>query len=345
MKPTILNVAFPFAPVREDTAGGAEQVLSALDSAIVKHGWNSVVIASSGSIVKGNLIHGPEISELIDARVSNSVRHEYKNILQNSLLERHIDLIHLHGIDFTEYLPITDIPILVTLHLPISWYESSAFVKRQGVYFNCVSEYQRSTCPLIEGLLETIENGVDLPENPPRKKRARFLMSLGRICPEKGYHMAVNASRKVGIPFLLAGTVFQYSSHRQYFTEQIAPALDGRKYRYLGKIGMKRKKKLLNSSMGLLVPSVADETSSLAAMEAMAHGTPVIAFRNGALPRIVEHGVTGYIVGNELEMIDAIGKLENIDPLACYERVKERYTIKRMTSSYLKMYMEIMGKS
>ena len=102
-------------------------------------------------------------------------------------------------------------------------------------------------------------------------------MALGRICPEKGYHIALDAAARAGVPMVLAGEVFRYPAHEQYFRDEIAPRLDASR-RFIGPVGLHRKRRLLSEARCLLAPSLAPETSSLVAMEALACGTPVIAF-------------------------------------------------------------------
>src|SRR5207249_5576489 len=129
--------------------------------------------------------------------------------------------------------------------------------------------------------------------------------ALGRICPEKGFHFALQAAKMARADLLLAGQVFPYASHVEYFESKIVPRLDERR-QFVGPVGFHRKKRLLSKAKCLLVPSTVNETSSLVAMEALAAGTPVIAFPSGALPEIVEHGRTGYLVSDVKEMAQAI---------------------------------------
>jgi glycosyltransferase involved in cell wall biosynthesis len=189
-----------------------------------------------------------------------------------------------------------------------------------------------------------IENGVPLDFYFAQSgvKKDGFALCLGRICPEKGFHIALDAARRAGVGLVIGGSVFGYEEHERYFRGEIAPSLDGRKYRYVGPVGPRKKRELLRAARCLLVPSLVHETSSLVAMEAMACETPVIAFPSGALPSIVEHQTTGFLVKDAAEMADAIGRSARIDPGRCRSVAKARFSADRMVRQYLRAYRKIL---
>lgn len=341
MSLTVLSVAYPFAPVSADSVGGAEQVLWALDDALVRAGHTSVVVAQAGSSVAGTLIPLPavdgEITDAARARVHQAVR----DAVDEALLRWPVDLIHLHGIDFHEYMPPAGVPALATLHLPPSWYPAEVFASdRPHTWLNPVSRAQFADCPGCPALLDAIPNGVAVHRLQSRTRKRGWAMALGRVCPEKGFHHALEAARAADVPLLLAGHVYLYPDHQRYFAEQIAPRLDGAR-RFIGAVGMDRKRRLLSAARCLLIPSTAPETSSLVAMEALACGTPVIAFRIGALPEVVEHGVTGFIVDDEREMADAIRRVAEIEPETCRAAARERFDVARTAGRYLDAYTRL----
>ena len=169
----------------------------------------------------------------------------------------------------------------------------------------------------------------------PRK--CRFALTLARVCPEKGLHLALDAARAADAPMLLAGGVFPYPAHQNYFRAEILPRLDRRR-RWLGPVGFIRKRRLLAAARCLLVPSLVAETSSLVAMEAAACGTPVIAFARGALPDVVEDGRTGFLVDDVDGMAEAIRRVHLIDPAVCRETARCRFSNERMAAAYIDRY-------
>lgn len=333
---SILSVAYPFAPVRWDTVGGAEQILVRLDRALMDAGHASTVIAVEGSSVAGRLIASPGVGGIIDAASRARAHSSIMTAIGEVLASSRVDLVHLHGLDFLEYLPPPGIPVLVTLHLPLHLYSEAALhPARPGTWLLPVSASQtRGRTDLA--LLPPIENGVALPAARPRARRG-YALALGRICPEKNFAAALDACRLAQCPLLLAGQVYAYREHRHYFDREIAPRLD-RLRRWIGPIAGARKRRLLAGARCVLVPSRIAETSSLVAMEALAAGVPVIAYPAGALPDIVEHGRTGFIVEDVDAMARAVGGAARIDPDACRRAVRERFSAERMIREYLALY-------
>jgi glycosyltransferase involved in cell wall biosynthesis len=192
-------------------------------------------------------------------------------------------------------------------------------------------------------LLPEISNGVDVDRFGGRHAKRGFALALGRICPEKGFHIALDAARQAGVGMLLAGQAFGYEEHERYFQDEIAPRLDARR-RFIGPVSLERKRRLLAAARCLLVPSLCPETSSLVAMEALASGTPVIAFPNGALAEIVEHGRTGFLVRDEMEMTEAIAVAGAIDPAVCREEARRRFSAVRTAEAYMRLYEDLAGR-
>lgn len=339
---TILNVAYPLAGVRPDTAGGAEQILAHLDAALVAAGHRSLVVASEDSQVKGELIATPRPGGVLDAETRRKAQEQHRIAIEGVLRSRKIDLVHFHGIDFDRYLPSSGPPVLVTLHMPLPWYSPEALSpRRPRTFLHCVSPSQQRAAPAGATFLPPIENGVPVDSLALQIRKRPFAFAMGRICPEKGLHLAVDAARRAGLPLLLAGQLFPYPEHERYFQAELAPRLVGEGVRLLGPIGFARKRRLLTAARCLLAPSLAPETSSLVAMEALACGTPVVAFRAGALPDIVEEGKTGFLVDHVEEMAEAIKRVDTLDPHLCRKIARERFSSARMTAQYLARYKEL----
>lgn len=334
---TILSIGYPYAAVSEDAVGGAEQVLAMLDGALTAAGHRSIVIAPEGSRVRGELRAIPATGVIDDgerARIYSRLR----ATIEESLTWEPVDLVHLHGIDFAEYLPPEGFPALATLHLPLSWYAERALrPARAKTFLHGVSAAQQATAPPGVPLLPYIPNGVDVERFRPRAHKKLFALTLGRICPEKGIHLAQEACRLARMPLRIGGQVYRYEEHERYYREEVAPGLNDC-CRFLGPLGLRRKARLLAAARCVLIPSLAAETSSLTAMEALASGTPVVAFRSGALPTLIEHGKTGFLVKDARQMAEAIGRVEEISPDACRRAAEARFDSRVTATAYMELY-------
>lgn len=340
---TVLSVAYPMAAVGPDAVGGAEQVLTLLDEALVSEREESVVVASRGSRCWGALIPTPRPRAPFTEPALREARRAHREAIEWALRRWPVDVIHLHGIDFLEYLPPPGSPAVVTLHLPPSWYPAQAFQPaRPNTWLVCVSESQRLACPKTDRLLGVVPNGIRLEQFRPRGHKRAYALALQRICPEKGAHLALAAAREAGAPLILAGEIHPYPAHEQYFREEVAPLLDGER-RFLGPVGLERKRRLLAGARCVLVPSLAEETSSLVVMEALASGTPVVAFRRGALPDLVDDGKTGFLVDGVPQMAEAIRRAGALRPEDCRRAAEQRFSSERMARGYLEVYRRLAG--
>lgn len=339
---TVLSIAYSFAPVGPYTVGGAEQILTELDSALMAAGHRSLVLACEGSQTVGELFSISWLGDgLYDADRELWWKKQRQRDLDRILATNEVDLIHMHGLDFHEYKLPPEIPVLITLHLPISWYPPDIWSRyAANVQFQCVSETQRLSCPAELAESPVILSGVVLPAWT--EKKAEFAMALGRICPEKNQHEALEAGSLAGLRVLLGGQVFPYQEHRTYFQERILPRLGGQgagiKHEFLGPLAPVRKWQLLAEAKCLLHPTLAPETSSLVAMEAMAAGTPVVAYPSGALPEIIDDGFTGFLVDNVEDMAEAIDHIQELKPEDCRAVARERFSRERMIQEYFLLY-------
>lgn len=335
---TVMSVAYPLAPVRDDAVGGAEQIVHAIDCGLTRRGHRSIVVACAGSAVAGVLVSTDPPSGPLTPETREQAAAGHQRAVRQAIARWQPDVVHLHGHDFDAYLPPAGVPVLVTLHLPMTLLTARIDrVRRAGTWMHGVSGAQQRTVPPTPLLLPPIDNGVDVDRLPQQLARRGFALALGRICPEKGFHLALEAAHRARVPLLLAGIVFPYEAHQRYFEREIVPRLD-RDRRFMGPVTTKARRRLLNSARCVLIPSVVEETSSLVAMEALACGTPVIAYANGALPDIVENGVTGFLVRTVEEMAAAIARAATLAPRVCQAQARARFSVERMVDQYIERY-------
>lgn len=331
----VLSVAYPLLPVSPDSAGGAEQILSLLERGLVDAGHESIVIAAQGSQISGRLIQTSTVDHEITDEDRQAAQAEHLRSIQSVLSKSSVDLIHFHGLDFHAYLPSSAVPKLATLHLPPDWYPASIF-QRADLQLNCVSHAQAATTPRPVKP-PVVVNGIDIGKYKSAAGARTHLLWIGRICPEKGVHIALEVARSAGLPLIVAGPVHPFRDHQRYFSECVQPLLDEQR-QYVGPVDLEHKRTLLAQALALLIPSLVAETSSLVAMEAISSGTPVIGFRSGALPEVISHGVSGFIVDGQQEMVAAVQRISEISAKTCREIARQRFDSERMVQDYIKLY-------
>ncbi|MEJ5358991.1 MAG: glycosyltransferase family 4 protein [Desulfobacterales bacterium] len=318
--------------------GPWETVVSLLTEGLVARGVEVTLFATADSITRARLAavcpRGYEEDPALIPKV-------WECLHIASLFERgdEFDLIHNH-FDFLPltYSAMTRTPVLTTIHgfsspgiLPVY----RAYNGR--VFYVAISAADRR--PELD-YLGVIHHGIDLGGFTFREAPGGYLLFFGRIHPEKGTRECIEVARRTGLPLVIAGIV----QDPAYFESAVRPHLDGERIRYVGSVGPARRDELLGRARALLHPIGFEEPFGLSVVEALACGTPVIAFRRGSMPEIVADGRTGFLVGNLEEMIAAVGALDRIDRRACRQHVEAHFTAGRMVEDYLRVYEEILRR-
>lgn len=319
-------------------------MLLAVEREMATAGHRTTVAAADGSQVNGRLLatgrpaYGPDQYDQRE-REHNQQTLEY--------LRRHrgeFDLIHDKSGSFFRQAAECRVPVLATMHLPRSFYREEQFQELpQNLYFNCVSKSQAASFADPPNFLGVVENGIVVEEFPLTTSKRDYLLWLGRICEEKAPHLAIAVARKAGLPLVIAGQVYPFRYHLDYFDREIRPHLaEASSVRFVDSPNFQQKLDLLSHARALVLTSTAEETSSLVAMEAMACGTPVVAFRRGAFPEVVADGETGFVVESLEEMSQALREADRISPEACRTRVERHFNASRMAREYQELYRRVL---
>ncbi len=319
--------------------GGTEQVVSLLTEGLVRRGHKVTLFASGDSITNAELVPGSPYG-LRDTDRDKSVLNMLNAVACMARADE-FDVIHNHVPPF-EGMPLAglvDTPVLTTFHLGLAGDWITLYNSYEG-WYNTISKSAASLLDLHERFVGVIYNSIDVKSYPFQSgTREDFALFLSRISHEKGPDIAIKAALRAGIRLIIAGNVDEVD--RKYFETRVMPHVDGDQIRYVGEVDATMKRDLYSRARFLLAPITWEEPFGLFFAEAMACGTPVIAFNRGAAPEVVEDGVTGYIVEDLEAMVDSIRRTDLIDPANCRRRVEDLFNVARMTDDYQAAYEEI----
>src|SRR5690349_1426663 len=344
----VLLVAYPLLTVSENSAGGAEQVLCALERELPALGYDTVVAAADGSQVAGELFATGAPASAPDqflARDEEQTRRLTHWLNSNQC--PHFDLIHDQSSSFWRNADRVPFPVLATLHLPRSFYRAEVFSSiPENVSFNCVSESQLRTFSDLPRMLGCVPNGIALerfPASDLQLEAREYVLWLGRICEEKGTHVALDVAHEAGKQIIIAGQIYPFIYHQKYFAREIIPRLKraGANARFVNSPSFREKLDLLRNARALLLTSLVDETSSMVTMEASACGTPTYGFRRGALPEVIADGVNGRLFSTAQELSEALRQNIEITPERCRQHAEQNFSARAMAARYEVIYGEV----
>ena len=347
----ILYVAYPLLQVHDESAGGAEQILWTLEREIARSGVCTTVAASAGSRVSGELFPTGQPCTLPDDYERRRTEHEdrvVEFVRRRAREGQAFDLIHDHSGSFWKRAAGIDTPVLATLHLPRSFYPAGSFDDVPAtVSFNCVSDSQARSFADLNAFAGVVPNGIPLDcfktaSDAEQTNNHPGLLWLGRICEEKAPHLALDIAERAGLPITLAGQVYPFSYHQKYFEREVAPRLRCvPNARFISAPSAELKRRLLREAQALLITSLAEETSSLVAMEAAASGTPVIAFSKGAHGEVVREGLTGFLVEDPEQAVLALQNISSISSQRCVRYAQENFSAVNMAENYSGVYARV----
>ena len=340
----IAQIAPLYESVPPKTYGGTERVVSYLTEELAKEGHQVTLFASGDSVTSAKLIAGCPHSLRLDPECKDPIAHHVRmlDLVFEHALE--FDVMHFH-IDYLHY-PLSrrqELPHVTTLHGRLDLPELAPLYKRFcDVPLISISDAQRAPLPWANWQ-QTIYHG--LPDSLCRfhPNPGSYLAFLGRVSPEKRLDRAIEIAKRSGNKLRIAAKIDPIDE--AYFRETIKPLLDDPCCEFIGEIGETEKDVFLGNASALLFPIDWPEPFGLVLIEAMACGTPVIAYPRGSVPEIVEEGVNGSMVESIEEAVRAVKDIARISRLRCRQAFEKRFTAERMAQEYLKVYQALIADS
>jgi glycosyltransferase involved in cell wall biosynthesis len=332
----IAQVAPLNLPVRPDSEGSIQQLVWLTTEELVRLGHDVTLFASGDSQTSATLhaIYPRDYDH--DEDIWDWRFHELLHVASAFEHAREFDVIHSHvyhlGLPFTR---LVDTPVVHTYHVVPNDDVIRGFARYPEARVVAVSEYQRRVLARLTDV-EVVHHGIDTAAFAFQRKRGDYLAFLGRIIPRKGPVEAIHLAQRVGMRLVMAGPV-----EEDYFRAAIAPLVDGRQIRYIGPVDAKGRNQLLGHAAALLFPLTAGEPFGLVAIEAMACGTPVAALGLGAVPEIVENGVTGYHAPDVESLAALIPATIALDRARVRQQAVSRFDYQRMVRGYEAVYQRL----
>jgi glycosyltransferase involved in cell wall biosynthesis len=321
--------------------GGTERIVAYLTDELVRQGHEVTLFASGDSCTAAELVPCAERALRLASEVRDPLPYYMVQLDRVRRRAHGFDVLHFH-VDYLHFPLFRDraAHTLTTCHgrldLPDLPVVHRAFPEFPLV---SISDHQRQPCPDWHWLC-TVQHG--LPRNLYRfapGARDGYLAFLGRICAEKQPDHAIEIARRAGIPLKIAAKVDP--ADQAYFEEVIRPLLRDPLVEYIGEIGERDKGEFLGGARALLFPIAWPEPFGLVMIEAMACGTPVIAYPGGSVPEVIEDGVTGFIVDDVAAAVAALGELDRLDRHLIRARFERRFTAERMANDYIAAYSSL----
>jgi glycosyltransferase involved in cell wall biosynthesis len=336
----IAEIAPLYESVPPKLYGGTERVVSCLTEALVSQGHNVTLFASGDSVTQAELRPGCRRALRMDPLNVDALADHVLMAEQVLQASDEFDVVHSH-IDYTPY-PLwrrMKTPRVTTLHgrLNISNLRSlyQEFFDEPVI---SISNHQRQPLPWANWQT-TIYHGLPTDLYRPRSGSGGYLAFLGRVSPEKRVDHAIEIAMRAGLPLKIAAKIDKQD--QDYFQANIKPLLKCRDVEYVGEIGDAEKNAFLGDALALLFPIDWPEPFGLVMIEAMACGTPIIARARGSVPEIIDDGVTGYIVHNVEEAVQAVTKVSSLSRKRCRQIFEERFTADRMARDYVCVFEQL----
>jgi glycosyltransferase involved in cell wall biosynthesis len=323
--------------------GGTERVVSYLSEELIKQGYDVTLFASGDSVTKGRLISPCERSLRLDPSCVDPLAYHCVQLEQVSRHAASFDIIHYHS-DYLHY-PLSrrlGTPRVTTLHGRLNLPSLTALYKEfKDEPVVSISASQRKPLPSINWCA-TVHNGIPADIYKATKSPGNYLAFIGRVSPEKRVDRAIEIAKRAQMKLRIAAKVDAVDA--SYMEREIRPLLDHPLVEFIGEIGDAQKQDFLGQAYALLFPIDWEEPFGMVMIEAMACGTPTVAFRRGSVPEVIDDGVTGFIVDTIDEALAALDKIPNLDRRRCRRVFDARFSAQRMARDYLRVYDHLVNE-
>ncbi|HYM03773.1 MAG TPA: glycosyltransferase family 4 protein [Stellaceae bacterium] len=319
------------------TYGGTERIVAYLADELVSQGHDVTLFTSGDSVSRAKIEAIWPRALRFDETVRDYLAPHMMLVETIARRAEEFDIIHLH-VDYIAYsaLKRTGVPFLATLHGRLDLPElQPLYTLFSDVPVVSISNAQRRPLPHAN-YVTTIYHGIPERLLQPGFGAGGYLAFLGRISPEKAPDAAIRIAARAGMRLKIAAKIDKVD--RNYFTEHVKPLFDLPHVEYIGEIDEQAKSEFLGNAAGLLFPIAWSEPFGLSMIEAMACGTPVVAIRKGSVPEVLDHGVTGLIVDDEDEAVEAVAALPSLDRSRIRRVFEKRFTARRMAEDYVAVY-------
>jgi glycosyltransferase involved in cell wall biosynthesis len=333
----IAQIAPLFESVPPKLYGGTERIVSYLTEELVRMGHEVTLFASGDSVTRAHLEPQCPRSLRLDQNCLDQIAHHILMVERVHQKASDFDIIHAH----IDYYPFSmmrriDTPSVTTLHGRLDIPDLVPLYREfADIPLVSISIAQREPLPWVNWQ-GTVYHGLPRNLYTFHDKPGDYLAYLGRISPEKRVDSAIEIAKRAGMPLKIAAKVDK--ADKEYFDSVIKPLLKQPLIEFIGEIGEAEKNDFLGGAYALLFPIDWPEPFGLVMIEAMACGTPVIARCRGSVPEVMEDGVTGYIINDIDEAVEAVEKVSSLERRRCREVFEERFTVTRMAKNYLKIY-------
>jgi glycosyltransferase involved in cell wall biosynthesis len=323
--------------------GGTERVVHNLTEELISRGHEVTLFASGDSVTGAKLVPVCKSALRLDADCIDPIVHHFTLMEMVEKESHNFDIIHSH-IDYL-YFPImkrSKNTYLTTLHGRLDIPElQPLFNEYKDIPLVSISDSQRKPFPYLNWM-GTVYHGLPLDLFHFNKKGGDYLVFVGRVSPEKRVDRAIEIAKKAGIQIKIAAKVDKVDN--DYFESKIKKLIDHPLVDFLGEVGEKEKEELLGNALGFIYPIDWPEPFGLAMIEAMACGTPVLAYNCGSVPEVLDEGLTGYGVNSMKDAVAAISKLSGLDRKKCRDVFEKRFSVQRMADDYLMIYESMINE-